>query len=466
MRKELFFLFTVIFFSCFQVFNTNAQNKHNDDKISKIKTIFDNTYLGKLTINVSTEEWNRLLANCRDESLRDEYVKVDAEWNNKCGTYSLPEIGMRVRGNSTYAAPEVDLSHNSKNPIYRRSHLKLSFNEFHKCKVEKVITGVNLKSTRQDNSCLQEVYTYDLFHRFGVWNVPHASFVKIYMKIGDDKEIYWGLYKAIEEINKDFLKSRRDYISKDGYLWKCKGATLKIENVEKNVLPGYELKTNKKQYGIAKSQLLTFISELNSVTDEDFPTWIAEITDMELLLKTIAVEIVCCRWDEANNFYLYFTPEGKLYYIPHDVDYTLYRPAEWNGNPLDWKYNSAPFPLFKRILDVPQYKKQLSNYLCMLVAEENNLATKNASALRINQWYDIIGSCIYTGKASLFHQYPKNWNELSFFQKIICKYQAQIHDFKRILHGKGYTEQHFRILGNKNNFFDLQKETILEYCTD
>lgn len=64
--------------------------------MSKIESIFDNTHLGKLTINVSTEEWNKLLVNCTDGALRDEYVKVDAEWNNKCGTYSLPEIGMRV----------------------------------------------------------------------------------------------------------------------------------------------------------------------------------------------------------------------------------------------------------------------------------------------------------------------------------------------------------------------------------
>jgi spore coat protein CotH len=249
-KNVFFYVITVLYL--FQIFCINAKNKSDEDKMSKIESIFDNTHLGKLTINVSTEEWNKLLVNCTDGALRDEYVKVDAEWNNKCGTYSLPEIGMRVRGNSTYAAPEVDLSHNSKNPIYRRSHLKLSFNEFHKCKVEKVITGVNLKSTRQDNSCLQEVYTYDLFHRFGLWNVPHASFVKIYMKIGDDKEIYWGLYKAIEEINKDFLKNRKNYFSADGYLWKCKGATLKIENVEKNILPGYELKTHKKEYEAAK----------------------------------------------------------------------------------------------------------------------------------------------------------------------------------------------------------------------
>ncbi|MCH5149413.1 MAG: CotH kinase family protein [Spirochaetales bacterium] len=436
MRKKLSFISIVTFLSLFQIFGSDVQNKHSNAKMSKIETIFDNTYLGKLTINVSIEEWNKLLANCRDESLRDEYVKVDAEWNNKCGTYTLPEIGMRVRGNSTYAAPEVDFVHNSKKPLYRRSHLKLNFNEFHKCNVEKVITGINLKSTRQDNSCLQEVYTYDLFHRFKVWNVPHASLVKIYMKIGNDKEIYWGLYKAIEEVNKDFLKSRKDYMSKDGYLWKCKGATLKIENIEKNFLPGYELKTHKKQYNTAKNQLLTFISKLNSTTDKDFPDWIASVTDMELLLKTIAVEIICCRWDESNNFYLYFTPEGKLYYIPHDVDYTLYRPGEWShsDNPLNWKYNAAPFPLFKRILDVPQYRKQLSEYLCMLVTEENNLATKNASTLRINKWYNLIGSSMYTGKANLF-PYPKNYQELSLFQKFKCRCQAKILTLKKIYHG-------------------------------
>ena len=44
--------------------------------------------------------------------------------------------------------------------------------------------------------------------------------------------------------------------------------------------------------------------------------------DIPLFLKTYAVNLVVGMWDDywanGNNFYFYFAPNGKAYFIPYD----------------------------------------------------------------------------------------------------------------------------------------------------
>ena len=97
----------------------------------------------------------------------------------------------------------------------------------------------------------------------------------------------------------------------------------------------------------AKAQLQDFIAKLNGKSDESFKKWISEVCDVELLMRTYAVNVAVGMWDDmwnnGNNYYLYFNSLDKLnykvFFIPYDYDNTLgtsncYDPAK--QNPTQW----------------------------------------------------------------------------------------------------------------------------------
>ncbi|MCH5150727.1 MAG: hypothetical protein J1G30_08675, partial [Spirochaetales bacterium] len=55
----------------------NLLGKNN---LEKLDNLFDNTSLGKITLNISVNEWNQLLTNSRNDKLKDNYVKADCKF--------------------------------------------------------------------------------------------------------------------------------------------------------------------------------------------------------------------------------------------------------------------------------------------------------------------------------------------------------------------------------------------------
>ena len=99
----------------------NALLGKND--LEKLDNLFDNTSLGKITINISIDEWNKLLVNSRNERLKDNYVKADCKFEKSFNyenkkykvKYNINEIGIRVRGGSeSYQPPEKNEKHSTE----------------------------------------------------------------------------------------------------------------------------------------------------------------------------------------------------------------------------------------------------------------------------------------------------------------------------------------------------------------
>lgn len=415
--------------------NSGADSKDIEKAVTRseaLDELFNNTNLGSITLTVTQDQWDQLVRYSNNKNKTD-YVKGNLKYEKNGKTYEMNDIGIRNRGNSSFRAP-VD-----NNGNLQQAHFKLKFDKFlddNAHHMKKALKGINLKFMLSDKSYVQEMYCYDLFKRFGVWTAPRCSYTKLYIKIGDNPESYFGIYKAIEPVAKQFIKARiaSDKFSSDtGNLWKClyQGAgpaDLKNDNLSGKIgvdsnsyTPVYSLKTNEEKLNTEKSQLITFIENLNSKTGSDFKTWIESAFDVDLFLKTLAVSVSCGMWDDywrnSNNYYLYFDGTGKAFFIPYDYDNTLgvtndglmQNPAE--QDPLNWgKGNTAP--LVTKILAISEYKEKYKEYLKELIEPSKEYFDIDSSKTRINSWYDLIRSSAvgYDASTSFDKDGESNWN--------------------------------------------------------
>lgn len=402
--------------------NDDSGNKDNDSKnenvsqggkkygsrMEALTALFDNTTLGTITLTISEDQWKQMISNTNNKK-KDSYVKADFEYKKDGAVYKMSEIGIRNRGNSTYRPPE-------DNGKLQQAHFRLKFHEYHDDNahhMEKALKGMNLKFMVSDSSYVQEMYSYDLFRRFGVWTAPLCCYVKLYIKIGDKEPAYYGVYKAIEPIGKQYIKARvadDKFADDEGNLWKClyQGGPADLKDTDNNKFgvdkgsyaPTYSLKTNEEDLNSVKEELKTFIKNLNSKSGSEFESWIATNFDVDGFLKTLAVSVACGMWDDywrnSNNYYLYF--DGvKTFFIPYDYDNCLgvphdglmSEPAE--RDPLEWG-NGNESPLVDKILNIAKYKEKYKEYLRELIEPENKCFTIEDSKARINTWYDLIRS--------------------------------------------------------------------------
>jgi spore coat protein H len=204
----------------------------------------------------------------------------------------------------------------------------------------------------------------------------------------------------IENIDEDFLTKNQDkWGAGIGFLWKggwaggtnatfTTNSTQSIGVEDVNIDPSlsvyyaYDLKTRKDELPAAQAELTQFITDLNTKTGTAFQTWIAQKMDVPLFLKTMATHVMLGMWDDywvnGNNFYFYFAPNGKAYFIPYDYDNTLgtSQIIENAGtqDPLKWG-NMTKRPLITKILEIPQYQALYKSYVKELINPNNDLFT-------------------------------------------------------------------------------------------
>lgn len=283
---------------------------------------------------------------------------------------------------------------------------------------------------------VREVFCYDLFRRFGVWTASDDVYCRLWLKIdGDAQETYFGVYEMIEPVDENYLKRRQypeNFGTAKGNLWKCEQAGASLSNTNSDFWYDddsdadhiYTLQTNTKNFENGKAQLVDFMLKLTGKSDESFYKWIKEVCDVDLLLRTYAVIVAVGSWDDywnnANNYYIYFTTEDiynyKVYLIPYDYDNTLgtslrcgVQTDAARQNPLQW--GSDGNPLIRRILAFDEFRSKYIAYLKELVDDNNDLMHYNDSRARIQAWHDMIRPYISndTGEDMEIRDEPAYW---------------------------------------------------------
>lgn len=420
--------------------------------------VWDPTVLPEIHIHISQDEWQNLL-NLYDANPRTrQYVKASDFVFVHDNEYTvIDDIGLRLKGNTSRRRPQVG---------GRKQHVHFGVNLRKYVKdANHELQGVrklHLKWFKDDPAYVRELYCYNLFRDFGVWTAPRDHYCRLWLQVeGESEETYYGVYEMIEHVDERYVKQRMDsaqFKSDKGNLWKCKyvngmasltnpyGADMWWDDNSDNIHT-YELKTDNASFEDAKAQLVDFMLKLNGKGRDSFHNWIQQVCDVDLLLKTYAVNVAVGMWDDywnnGNNYYLYFDStdlyDYKFYLIPYDYDNTLGTSLQCGNqsdsgrqNPLEWGRNDIP--LIKRILEYDDWREIYVNYLKQLVSPVNDLLHVDRSTARILAWQAMIAPYVAndTGEDMEIRDEPAPWGNHS----------------------------EYRLIENNNNFFIRKRESI------
>lgn len=428
------------YFARAYVITGNAVHYGNEVTFSTLPlNVFDQNVLPEIKIEVSTQEWNKLLQYFDQNPHNEEKVVSKFSFSLNGYTTVVEPVGLRLRGNTSRRRPEGSRGtlHNATNPDWHHASFSIDINEYVSGQRFAGLRKVNLKWFKDDSMYAREIYCYDLFRKFGVWTSPKSSYCKLYIHIAEDqKPACFGIYELLESVDNDYLSNRKQQFGDDkGFLWKAFwGADFKDADANKMGIelvtltntykPVYDLKNRPTELEKAKTELLQFIRDLNQKQGTAFETWIESKTDVELLLRTYAVNVMVGMWDDywnnKNNFYFYFNSQGKFFFIPYDYDNTLGTSLLMDDSGrrdlLNWGNNSHP--LIYKILQIQKYRILYINLLHELADEKNDLFHVNRSKARILHWHQLIREHIAndTGEDMSITDKPASWGNCSFYR--------------------------------------------------
>ncbi len=404
--------------------------------------VWDDEAIPEVHISVSLSEWNRLLALYDANSYTTQYVTASLTFVKQGETTVIDNVGLRLKGNTSRRRPEGwhGQTHQRDNTEWHHAHFGVNLRKYVDDD-DHTIQGVrklHLKWFKDDPACVREMFCYDLFCRAGVWTAVRDNYCRLWLHVeGDSREAYYGVYELLEPIDKRYLKDRKwRFGSSDGFLWKCRNASAGLNNPNGDIWydddtddrHAYTLQTQIDQFDSARAQLADFMNRLNGLGDDAFYTWIQQVTDVDLLLKTYAVNVAVGMWDDywnnANNYYLYFNGTGltgyKVYFIPYDYDNTLgtslrcgVQDDAGRQDPLNW--GGSQNRLISRLLKFQDFKARYVAYLKELVTAGNALMDRASSQSRIRAWQQMIAPYVDndTGEDCLIEDKPAPWGNHS-----------------------------------------------------
>ena len=404
--------------------------------------VWDDEVIPEVHINVSLNEWNRLLALYDANPYTTQYVMASLSFSKQGETTVIDSVGLRLKGNTSRRRPE-GLSgdmHNSNNTDWHHVHFGVNLRKYADDDAHTIqgVRKLHLKWFKDDPMYVRELFCYELFKRAGVWTAVRDNYCRLWLHVeGDATEAYYGVYELLEPIDKRYLKDRKArFAASDGYLWKCRNAAAGLNNLNGDIWydddtddrHAYTLQTQTEEFDSARVQLIDFMNKLNNLNDNDFYVWIQQVTDVDLLLKTYAVNVAVGMWDDywnnANNYYIYFNGKGlndyKFFFIPYDYDNTLgtsircgVQDDAGRQNPLMWGNDKNR--LIARILKFNDFKNIYINHLKTLVKEGNALMDRNSAQSRIRTWQASIHQYIDndTGEDTAIKDTPASWGNHS-----------------------------------------------------
>lgn len=416
----------------------------NVPKYGTVDYIFDANALPTITLEISTEEWNKILINFDKNPNNEECIIADYYFNKYGEIHKIENMGLRLRGNTSRVRPEGSTGelHNPTSPDWHHCHFGFRFEKFQENNLFSGTDRFSLRWAKEDPTYVHEIYSYDLLRRFGVWTTPKSSYCRLQIKIKEDsKTAYLGVYEMFEGLDDQYIadRAKEGKIKSDaGYMWKMGhgsgvGAYLtkdqaneSLMGIEDIPLEGasttftYDYKSKKKKLPEAKVQFIEFIKNLNDKTGEDFITWAESNINIDLLLRAYAVTVATGHWDDywcnGNNFYLYFDIDGKCNYIPYDFDNALgtshgdimVNPG--TGDPMNW--GNPNRPLITKVLAVDKWKSQYKAYLKELASPSNDYLDAEKSMARIKAWHAQISDYVDndTKEDCVIADRPASWS--------------------------------------------------------
>lgn len=291
---------------------------------------------------------------------------------------TLENVGFRLRGNTSRTSG--------------KKSFKVSFDRFDESFQWRGLDKMNLNGEHNDVSMSRARQIHSFFNESGIPS-SRASHVRLYIN-----DQYRGLYTNVEHIDGEWLEKRLPHAH--GNLWKCtypanlhdngpNGSDYQFTPSWSNTRV-YDLKTNETEDDY--SALAQFINDLNNLPLTELPCAIEDQLDVNGYLRAAAGEILAGHWDNyignQNNFYLYQrTTDGRISYIPYDLDNTL--GVQWFGewimqDPYNWTNDYRP--LYTRLMQVDLYRNLFTWHMRELLATAFQV---DAFEAQLQSWHDM-----------------------------------------------------------------------------
>ncbi|MGM9746396.1 MAG: CotH kinase family protein [Paludibacteraceae bacterium] len=435
--------------ACTPDVSLSDENTHTGDTPEPAyEDLFDIERVSAVRLSLTTDAWNTLLGNFDADWFNNVYVPATFVYEQNGITYTLDSVGVRLRGNTSRRRPEgvAGEAHNAQTPDWHHAHFQVKFDEYRTGQRFVGCDRLVLKWFKDDAAYCREIYSYDLFRRFGVWMAPRACYTRLSLCIGSEREAYFGVYALIEGISKTFVKHRKGachWLSDDGNLWKASwGATLSpasivdanigisVATMEQHEDYIYDLKTNKKTgFEAAKNQLQTFVTTLNGLKSgsAELKNYLDTHVAVDMFLRAYAVNVMVGMWDDywfnnGANYYFYFDTDGKFYFIPYDYDNTLGTSnlMENSGTQdlLCWGSLGSDRVLMRKVMSITEYKERYKAYIKELASPDNDYFYTDYSIARIRAWQAMISPYVAndTGEDMVIADVPAAWGNCPFYR--------------------------------------------------
>lgn len=358
----------------------------------KAQGFYDESVIQTIEITFSQSNWDALL----DAEMAGDENYIMAQSVTINGVL-FDSVGVKYKGNSTYNA------NYTKNPF----HIEL---DTYKDQNYQGYKDIKLSNVANDPSFVREVLSYNVLRKY--MHAPKSNYANVYVN-GN----LIGLYVSSESISKAFLDDR--FSDKDNTFIKCNppaGAGPGTTNLPNLVYLGtdsasyytaYEMKSD-----FGWKQLINLCDTLSNHIDA-----VESILDVDRALYMIAFDNALVNLDS------YIGSFSQNYYLYKD-DYNKFLPVVWDLNESFGKFsstgtgnlnsttakqqmshllhiNDAAFPLVRKLLNVPLYKRMyLAHYKTIL--QEN---FSNGSFLTLGQTYQDLISTSVQNDVNKFYSY-------------------------------------------------------------
>jgi spore coat protein CotH len=385
--SKLFFMFKhfplLFIFSFVLALPLSAQiegdNIFDDNQIITIELDFPQTgFYDSLVLNYATES----------------YMSADLTLTDNTGTYTFENVGVRLKGNSSYSHPGTKKS------------FKIDFNEYVSGQNYDGLKKLNFNNGFKDPTMMREKIFYEICKAADV-PTPRSNFANVYFN-----GTLWGFYTVVEQIDDQFLDWA--ILDDDGNLFKAgdnfgggpggggNAADLLYYGAEQSAYEDkYELKTNEEENDW--TDLIELIDFINNTSDTEFENNLGDHLELQEYLRSAALDNLFSNLDSYTN-------SARNYYLYHNLTTDKWQWIKWDGNEsfgsyggggpgggtdmttLALDYHSVDRPLLENVFNSDVLYDQYLSEICYVSDNFFNPSYMNAL---IDEMKTLIQSSVY-----------------------------------------------------------------------
>ena len=352
-----------------------------------------------------TGYWDSLVLNYATET----YMKADLTLTDMTGTYTFNDVGVRLKGNSSYNHPN------------NKKSFKIDFNKYVDGQNYDGLKKLNLSNCFKDPTLMREKVFFDICRDAGV-AAPRANFANVQMN-----GVLKGFYTVVEQIDDQFLDWK--ILDDDGNLFKAGanfgggggggggGGTTPADLVDygsaqSSYTARYELKSN--ETANDWTDLIDFIDFINNSTDADFQADLHTKLELTEYLRSVALDNLFSNLDT-------YTGSARNYYLYHNETSDKWEWIKWDANEsfgsctngvntitnLPLNYANSDRPLLSRIFNNTTLYQTYLVEVCDITSNYFNSTYIDAM---IDSYKTLIQSSVYADNNKMYSNNDFNTN--------------------------------------------------------